>query len=79
MSNGLKLRGFFRVHIEDGPTGEIVGDSGWVENLITDNGKQDYLCALLGNTSGSKQQSHTNPYYILSQGQFPLLRRSGSG
>jgi len=53
--DGIRIRGFFRVHIEDGESGKIVGDSGWVENTITNNGKQDYLCALLGDTTDSKQ------------------------
>jgi hypothetical protein len=49
------LRGFLRVQIVDGPSGKIVGDSGLIENTITNPGKQDYLAALLGNTTGSKQ------------------------
>lgn len=55
VQDGIRLRGFLRVQIEDGPSGKIVGDSGWIENVITDPGKQDYLAALLGNTTGSKQ------------------------
>lgn len=34
----VKLRGMFHIQIEDGPTGKIVGDSGWHTNLITNSG-----------------------------------------
>lgn len=37
--------------------GEVVGDSGWGSNQIVDRGTLDYLAALLGNTTNSKQVS----------------------
>lgn len=58
---GLKIRGMFRVQIvEDQPDGvpKIVGDSGWRENQVTNDGFNDYLCRLLGNTTSSKQVTH---------------------
>jgi len=54
---GLKLRGFYRVHVAD-PDGSIVGDSGWLENQITDSGVRYYLAYALGAIGGSIQVSH---------------------
>lgn len=56
MKDGLKVRGMFRIHIED--NGEIVGDSGWVKNQITDLGFNQFLVSALGSISGSKYVSH---------------------
>lgn len=56
-AEGIKLRGFYRVHIED-PDGSIVGDSGWHENQVVNLGVNDYLAQLLGNMAGSKQVTH---------------------
>ena len=50
----IKVRGFFRVQIEN-EDGTLHGDSGWVGNQVTNLGFQNYLCALLGNTTGSAQ------------------------
>ena len=41
--DGVKMRGFYRLQIEDGPTGEIVGDSGWCQNTVTNLGKLHYI------------------------------------
>ena len=54
---GLRLRGFYRVHIVD-PDGTVAGDSGWHENQVVNLGVNDYLCQLLGNMAGSKQITH---------------------
>lgn len=57
----IKVRGFYRLHIvENGPDGKprIVGDSGWLENQITNLGFNQYLCQLLANMAGSRQVSH---------------------
>lgn len=56
MNDGLKLKGFFRLQITE--EDEIVGDSGWVENQITNEGVRDYLANLLGAQANSKQVSH---------------------
>lgn len=54
--SGVRLRGFFRVHIieqEDGQP-KLVGDSGWFENQVVNLGKRDYLCTpLAGGTAKS--------------------------
>ncbi len=49
----LRVRGFFRLQIEE--DGEIIGESGWHENVVTDEGKRDYLARLLGAIASSKQ------------------------
>ena len=61
----IKLRGFFKVQITE--KGKVVGDSGWCQNTLTNVGFQDYLCALLGNTPGSKQIG----YVALGTGTAP--------
>ena len=56
-ASSVTVKGFFRLNIvedtEDGP--KIVGDSGWNENLITNFGFQNGVCACLGGVSGSSQ------------------------
>ena len=52
--DGLKLRGFFRLQIEDGPTGEIVGDTGWRENQVTNLGFNNIVNQLGTSLTGSK-------------------------
>lgn len=53
----LTLRGFFRLKLGEEKNGktEIVGDSGWQENQVTNLGFQNYVCALIGGLAGSKQ------------------------
>lgn len=53
----LTMRGFFRVKLGEKKNGKqvIVGDSGWHENQVTNLGFQNYVCALIGGTTGSKQ------------------------
>lgn len=53
---GLKVRGFYRVHITEDD--EVVGDSGWLENQVTNLGFNQYLVSALGAIAGSKQISH---------------------
>ena len=57
-SEGLKVRGFYRVKIVDPETGETCGDSLWNQNVVTDLGFNQYLCMTLGSSSGSKYISH---------------------
>ena len=56
MNDGLKVKGFYRVTITD--DGEIVGDSGWKQNVVTNLGFNEYLVSALGAIAGSKQISH---------------------
>lgn len=50
----VALRGFYHVQIGDA-SGEIVGDSGWHENMITNDGFLNYLVMNLGAIVGSSQ------------------------
>ena len=58
MKQSVGLRGFLRVHLgkddEDGNP-VIVGDSGWVENQITDLGWEKFIMSTLGGVAGSLQ------------------------
>lgn len=54
----VKLRGFFRVQITEGPKNKIKGDSGWCENQVTNDGIKDYLVTWLVTGSGGKSVSH---------------------
>lgn len=51
----IKVKGMFRVNILE--NGRIVGDSGWQQNTVVNNGFSNYLVDLLGNSSSSKQIS----------------------
>lgn len=55
IGSAVKARGFFRLHIVE--DGEVVGDSGWRENTIVNNGYGHYLVDLLGQGANSKQIS----------------------
>lgn len=54
--DAIKVRGFFHVQILDGD--EIVGDSGWMQNQVTNLGFNQFLVSALGSISGSKYASH---------------------
>lgn len=51
--DGIKMRGFFRVAIEE--KGHIVGDSGFVQNLITNAGIELFMARTFGGQAGSLQ------------------------
>jgi len=51
-----KVRGMFRLQITEGD--EIVGDSGWRENAITNAGFSRYLSYVFAGSTGSAQISH---------------------
>lgn len=51
---GIRVKGMFRVQIRE-DDGTVVGDTGDTPNVITNLGYQNYLCALLGGTTGSNQ------------------------
>ena len=57
-SEGLKVRGFYRVKIVDPETGEVQGDSLWNENQVTNLGFNQFLVSALGSIAGSKYISH---------------------
>jgi hypothetical protein len=53
----VKVRGFARVQLVNVKTKKIEGDSGWIGNIITETGYEDYLCNLLGGLAGSSVAS----------------------
>jgi hypothetical protein len=53
----IAVRGFYRVNLRDS-NGELVGDSGWLENVVVNLGFNQYLVSTLGAIAGSKQVSH---------------------
>ena len=54
--DGIRVKGSYRLHIMQ--DGQIVGDSGWHENLITNEGFRSFLARALGGISGSSQVTH---------------------
>lgn len=62
----LKVKGFFRLNIVN-PDGSIAGDSGWLQNQVTNLGFSLYLCDNIGKSTGSKQVG----YVALGTGAAP--------
>ncbi len=56
MSQKFSFQGFARVHLKE--NGELIGDSGWVKNVVTDYGLDEGLGSLLIADAGSKLVSH---------------------
>lgn len=60
MKNKVKesgsLKGFFRLNIKE--DGKIVGDSGWLENLVTNDGIDKFVARSFAGSAGSLQVSH---------------------
>jgi len=56
-SDGVALRGFFRVQVKDG--NKVVGDSGFRENTVTNLGINQYLVNwILGDTGNAKSVTY---------------------
>ena len=53
MNDGIRVKGSFRLNITE--DGKVVGDSGWYENVVTNDGFLGYLVKLIGGISGSSQ------------------------
>jgi len=53
----VKVKGMFHLQIAE-EDGRIVGDSGWHENLVTNEGFRQFLVMAIGSISGSKYISH---------------------
>lgn len=66
ISDPIKVRGFYHVTISD-QDGSIVGDSGWLENVVVNLGYNEYLVKSLGSISGSLYVS----YCALGTGTAP--------
>jgi len=71
--DGIKLRGFFRVQIEDEQDG-IVGDSGWQENVITNLGFLNVVNQLGTSLTGSKHS-----HLALGSGGAPATNATSLG
>ncbi len=56
VKDGMGLKGCFRINIRE--DGKIVGDSGWMENLIVDDGIELYVARSFAGVAGSLQVSH---------------------
>ncbi len=59
--SAIGIKGFFRLNItEDTPEGKkkIVGDSGWIENLVVNDGIEKFVCRTFAGVAGSLQVSH---------------------
>lgn len=54
-SDAVGLKGFYRINITEGD--KLVGDSGWLENQITNEGFRSFV-RLIGALSGSSAVSH---------------------
>ena len=52
-NENVGVRGFYRIQLSENGRG-IIGDSGWLENQVTDTGIRDYLVSsLIGAAAGS--------------------------
>lgn len=57
-NDSKKIRGFFRLQITEDGKG-VVGDSGWKENQLTNDGINQYLLNwLVGDTGSAKSVTH---------------------
>ena len=54
--DGVGIRGMFRVNIKE--DGKLVGDSGWMDNVVVNLGFNQYLVLSLGSIAGSKYITH---------------------
>ena len=57
-ADSIRVRGFFRIRI--GENGKIVGDSGWKENTVVNDGFDQYIIRSLGAIAGSKTVGYVN-------------------
>jgi hypothetical protein len=52
------LKGCFRLRIREGSDGKVVGDTGWMNNLVTNDGIDKFFARCFAGSSGSLQVSH---------------------
>ena len=69
MQEGLKVRGFARLRIVEDDNGipQVVGDSGWQQNRVVNEGFDNYLTRLISAQAGSLQISRM----LLGTGGLP--------
>ena len=75
MKDSTAVKGFFRLNIIDHSNGkaEVVGDSGWKENQITNVGYETYIVGQVGSIAGSLRPSHL----ALGLGSTPASNGTG--
>ncbi len=66
--DAIKLKGFLRVQLVNKKTGKIEGDSGWMQNVITNYGFESCIAALPMDGIGNTTQA---AYLILGSGTEP--------
>lgn len=54
--DGIKVKGSYRLQITEDD--KIVGDSGWHNNTVVNDGFNDYIVRLMGALANSKRVSH---------------------
>ena len=57
ISSGIQVHGFYRLKMGD-DNGNVIEDSGWIENTVTNDGLDNYIAGACGAAAGSKQFSH---------------------
>lgn len=74
-SEKIHVKGMFRLHIIENKNGkdEVVGDSGWCKNTVTNAGFSNFICAAIGAVAGSSQAS----YLALGLGTAPGVTDTG--
>lgn len=65
-NDGIRMKGFFRLQLEE--DGQVIGDTGFIENLVTNDGFKLYLADNIGKSAGSKQVG----YVALGTGGAPI-------
>lgn len=52
--DGIKVKGFYRLQIQESDNGKmkVVGDSGWVENTVTNYGFEQAIATQVGGAAG---------------------------
>lgn len=60
MNEPINVKGMFRIQIGEDENGKqkVVGDSGWRENTVCEDGFDNYIVGAVGAVAGSKQVSH---------------------
>jgi hypothetical protein len=56
VKDGVNLKGCFRLKIKEDD--RVVGDSGWLENLVTNDGIDKFFARCFAGSTGSLQVSH---------------------
>lgn len=75
MKDKTIVKGFYRLNIVEDKDGkaEVVGDSGWIKNQITNVGYESYIVGCVGSIAGSSRPSHL----ALGTGTAPASNGTG--